>query len=252
MLNLEIWQYALLFFLIFLAGFVDSIAGGGGLISLPAYYALGLPPIYALGNNKFSSTFGGAIAFYEYQKNGNVIWRLALTGAAFSIIGSAVGSQIALRFSDVYLKYLLVFVIPVLAIVTLKKKNLKATRNISTSHKIILTAVIGLVVGCYDGFFGPGTGMFLTIAFTTIVGLDTLDACGNTKLMNFSSNIAAFTTFVINGNIYYSIGIPCMLCSIIGNMIGAKLAIKGGDRIVRPVLIAVLVLLLGNILISCF
>ena len=94
--------------------------------------------------------------------------------------------------------------------------------------------------------------MFLTIAFTTIVGLDTLDACGNTKLMNFSSNIAAFTTFVINGNIYYSIGIPCMLCSIIGNMIGAKLAIKGGDRIVRPVLIAVLVLLLGNILISCF
>ncbi|MCR5732833.1 MAG: TSUP family transporter [Sphaerochaetaceae bacterium] len=252
MLELEIWQYALLFFIVFLAGFIDSIAGGGGLISLPAYYSLGLPPVYALGNNKFSSTFGGAIAFYEYSKKGHVIWRLALVGAVFSIIGSAIGAQIALRFSDYYLKYLLICVIPVLAFITLKKKSANTTKKMKDIYALFLTGIIGLVVGCYDGFFGPGTGMFLTIAFTTIVGLDTLDACGNTKLMNFASNIAAFTTFVINGNVYYSIGIPCMICSIVGNKLGATLAIKGGDKVVRPLLVVVLVLLLGNILISLF
>lgn len=252
MVTLSYLQYFMLFSLVFLAGFIDSIAGGGGLISLPAYYAVGLPPIYVLGNNKFSSTFGGGFALYEYAKKGHIVWRLAALGAVCAIIGSAIGAQIALRFSDYYLKYLLICVIPVIAVITLKKKNLKSERSLSNTQMLVITAILGLVIGCYDGFFGPGTGMFLTLGFTILVGLDTLDACGNTKLMNFSSNVAALVTFMINGNVYYKIGIPCLIFSITGNKLGAKMAIKGGDKVVRPILVVVLILLLGNILMSLF
>ncbi len=252
MISLSPLQYAVLFFLVFLAGFIDSIAGGGGLISLPAYYAVGLPPIYVLGNNKFSSTFGGALALYEYGRKGHIVWRLALIGAACAMIGSAIGAQIALRFSDYYLKYLLVCVIPVIAVITLKKKSLKSEKRLSDTKTMVITALLGLFIGCYDGFFGPGTGMFLTLGFTLLVGLDTLDACGNTKLMNFSSNVAALVTFMVNGNVYYRIGIPCLIFSMTGNKLGAMMAIKGGDRVVRPLLVVVLFLLLGNILLSLF
>ena len=250
MISLTPLQYLILFFLVFLAGFIDSIAGGGGLISLPAYYAVGLPPIYVLGNNKFSSTIGGSFALYEYARKGHIIWKIALLGTAFAIIGSAIGAQIALRFSDYYLKYLLICVIPVLAVLTLRKKNLKSERSISDRAMLCITAALGLVVGCYDGFFGPGTGMFLTLGFTILIGLDTLDACGNTKLMNFSSNLAALVTFMINGNVNYRLGIPCLVFSVLGNKIGAKMAIRGGDKVVRPLLVVVLILLLGNIALS--
>ncbi len=252
MIDLALWQYALLFFLIFIAGFIDSIAGGGGLVSLASYYAMGLPPVYALGNNKFASTFGTLSATWEYMKNRSIFYPAALTAAGFSFAGSLLGANIALRFSDYYFRYLMLILVPVIAFLTLRKKELFIGSRKEGKSLLIIAAATGFAIGIYDGFFGPGTGTFLTLAFTALMGFDVLTACGNTKLVNLCSNIAALVTFILNGNIIYSIGIPCVVASILGNLTGAHVSIKGGGRIVKPILIVALILLMGNIIYSFF
>ncbi len=252
MIDLALWQYLLLFFLIYIAGFIDSIAGGGGLVSLASYYAMGLPPVYALGNNKFASTFGTLFATGEYIKNGSIYYPAALTAAAFSFAGSLLGANIALHFSDYYFRYLMLILVPVIAFLTLRNKDLYIGKRREGKLLLLLSAFTGFIIGIYDGFFGPGTGTFLTLAFTALMGFDVLTSCGNTKLVNLCSNIAALITFILNGNIIYRIGIPCVLASILGNLTGAHISIKGGGKIVKPILIVALILLMGNIIYSFF
>ncbi len=252
MIDLALWQYLLLFFLIYIAGFIDSIAGGGGLVSLASYYAMGLPPVYALGNNKFASTFGTLFATGEYIKNGSIYYPAALTAAAFSFAGSLLGANIALYFSDYYFRYLMLILVPVIAFLTLRNKDLYIGKRREGKLLLLLSAFTGFIIGIYDGFFGPGTGTFLTLAFTALMGFDVLTSCGNTKLVNLCSNIAALITFILNGNIIYRIGIPCVLASILGNLTGAHISIKGGGKIVKPILIVALILLMGNIIYSFF
>lgn len=252
MIELTFFQLAVLTVLIFLAGFVDSIAGGGGLISLGSYTLMGLPPVYALGNNKFGSTFGTAFAMASYIKGGCVIWKSALASAVSALVGSLIGAQLALRYSDYYFRYMMLLLVPVIGIMILRKKEIYRGPLREGLSALAIASLTGLAVGCYDGFFGPGTGMFLTLAFSAFLGYDTLSCCGNTKIVNFSSNIAALITFIINGTIIYSIGIPCAIASILGNTVGAKVAIKGGGRAVRPMILIVLLLLLVNIISSFF
>ncbi len=252
MIDLALWQYLLLFFLVYIAGFIDSIAGGGGLVSLASYYAMGLPPVYALGNNKFASTFGTLFATGEYIKNGSIYYPAALTAAAFSFAGSLLGANIALHFSDYYFRYLMLILVPVIAFLTLRNKDLYIGKRREGKLLLLLSAFTGFMIGIYDGFFGPGTGTFLTLAFTALMGFDVLTSCGNTKLVNLCSNIAALITFILNGNIIYRIGIPCVLASILGNLTGAHISIKGGGKIVKPILIVALILLMGNIIYSFF
>jgi Predicted permeases len=250
MIELSLGMYMLLFFLIFLAGFVDSIAGGGGLISLTSYYAVGLPPIYALGNNKFSSTFGTLFALGVYRNNHSVNFRVGLFTAVFAFFGSLIGSNLAIRYSDLYLRYILVFTLPVIAIITLKAPKKQKESLLSGAKLYVLCALLGFFVGMYDGFFGPGTGLFLTLAFTGIAGFSLLDSCGNTKVVNLSSNIAALVSFIINGNIIYKIAVPCLFASILGNICGSTTAVKGGGRIVKPMLVVVLALLFIKLIVD--
>lgn len=252
MIELSLIQLIVLVVLIFLAGVVDSIAGGGGLISLGSYTLMGLPPVYALGNNKFGSTFGTAFAMASYIKAGCVIWKSALSSAVSALIGSLIGAQLALRYSDYYFRYMMILLVPVIGIMIMRKKELYRGPLREGLPAISIAALTGLVVGCYDGFFGPGTGMFLTLAFSAFLGYDTLSCCGNTKIVNFSSNIAALVTFILNGTIIYSIGIPCAVASILGNTTGAQIAIRGGGKAVRPMVLVVLLLLLVNIVSSFF
>lgn len=114
----------------------------------------------------------------------------------------------------------------------------------------IICALVGFIIGTYDGFYGPGTGMLITFSFTVIAGFSILDTCGNTKLINFASNIAALVTFIINGNVIYKIGIPCATASIFGNIVGSSLAVKGGGKIVRPMMLLVLALLFIKVVVS--
>jgi hypothetical protein len=239
--------------LIFLAGFVDSIAGGGGLISLTSYIAFGIPSHVALGTNKFAACSGTTVATARYIKAGQVNLKICIFAAITALVGSSIGSRLVLLTSDVFLKYMLVIIVPIVAIITFFKKDFGEEGNLVESGKIyLICAVIAFIAGTYDGFFGPGTGMFLTFAFTAFLHMDIKKACGNTKVINLASNIAALTTFVMYGNINYAIAVPCAGAQILGSYLGSGLAIKNGAKIVRPIMMVVLALLLIKVVYDLF
>jgi uncharacterized membrane protein YfcA len=239
--------------LIFLAGFVDSIAGGGGLISLTSYIAFGIPSHVALGTNKFAACSGTTVATTRYIRAGQVNLKICIFGAISALIGSSIGSRLVLLTSDIFLKYMLVIIVPLVAIITVVKKDFGEEGTLVESAKIyFICALIAFIAGTYDGFFGPGTGMFLTFAFTAFLNMDIKKACGNTKVINLASNIAALTTFVMYGNINYAIAVPCAGAQILGSYIGSGLAIKKGSKVVRPIMLVVLALLLLKVVYDLF
>jgi uncharacterized membrane protein YfcA len=236
---------------VFLAGLVDSIAGGGGLLSVPAYMAAGLPPHYVLGNNKFSSSFGTLFATLRYHQHGMVDVRVALLSAFFALAGSFLGSSAVLLLSPDFLRYLLIVLVPLVAVFTLANRSLgkeNRSRQQPGKWKYLLAALASLLLGFYDGFFGPGMGMFLILFFTLAMKYDLVTANANTKVVNLASNIAAVVTFIVHGKIIFAIGVPAAIAGIAGNLLGAKLVIKRGGSVIRPVFIFTLLLLFGKVL----
>jgi len=236
---------------IFLAGLIDSIAGGGGLISLPAYIAAGLPPHFALGNNKFSSSIGTLFATLMYRKNRMIDMKVALSSGLFALVGSFLGAKTVLILNPDFLKYILVILIPIIAVYTLINKKFgekNESHEIPLKIRIFLSVIAGFVIGFYDGFFGPGTGSFLILFNTLVLRYDLPTANGNTKVVNLASNIAAVVTFLINGKVLLIIGIPAACAGVLGNVLGAKIAITKGAKIIRVVFIFALDLLMIKIL----
>ncbi|MCX6555121.1 MAG: TSUP family transporter [Candidatus Aminicenantes bacterium] len=236
--------------IVFLAGVVDSIAGGGGLLSVPAYMAAGLPPHSVLGTNKFSSSFGTFFATLRYHQHGLIDSRVALLSAFFALGGSFLGARTVLLIHPDFLRYLLIVLIPVIAAFTLFNRSLGQhdhSQLQARGRKYSLAAVAATLIGFYDGFFGPGTGTFLILFYTLVLKYDFVTANANTKVVNLASNIAAVTTFIVNSKVIYSIGIPAAVAGIAGNLLGAKLVIKRGSNIIRPIFILVLILLLVKI-----
>lgn len=232
--------------LVFLGGLVDSIAGGGGLISLPAYLMAGLPPHFAIGTNKLSSAFGTAVATARYCKNKFVDWGVAIPSVILALIGSTIGANIALLVDEKIMKYILVIILPLVAIYVLWGKTLKVTSEENTipRKKVYLIACLAsFIVGAYDGFYGPGTGSFLILIYTSLAKMDIKKASGNTKLVNLASNIAALVTFLINGKIVFLLGLTAAVFGIAGNYIGSGLVIKNGHKVIRPIILIVLALL---------
>jgi uncharacterized protein len=236
--------------LIFFAGFVDSIAGGGGIISVPAYIVAGLPPTMALGTNKFSSTFGSITAALKFIKNKKYDIKSASIAATFAIIGASIGSSLAVKYASELLSYLLIIILPILTIFMIFSKNVGdgiSSEQITNKRIIVLSTVIGLSLGMYDGFFGPGTGTFLILAFNMLIGFDLLTSSGNAKIVNLSSNIGSIIVFAIHRDIIFSLAIPAALASIMGSYIGSSLAIKNGSKLIRPIFVFVILLLLSKI-----
>ena len=243
--------YLLICPLLFLAGLIDSVAGGGGLISLPGYLLAGLPPHVATATNKCSSTFGTMLATARYLRHGHLHRQSALLSVVCALLGSWLGARLNLWLPETVLYWVLLGALPVIAIVLLLKKelgNTDRTDRCSPRSLLLRVALIALAIGCYDGFFGPGTGTFLMIALTGLCGFDLLTASGNTKLINLSSNLAAFATFAFSGNILWALGIPAALCNIAGNYVGSGLALTRGAKVIRPMFFVVLVLLFGTVL----
>jgi len=256
---LAYWQQLLtICSLVFFAGFVDSIAGGGGIISLPAYLIAGLPPTAALGTNKFSSTIGLSVASWRFLKRGKAHLRAAVTAAVTALIGSAAGAELIMlldRFDERYFSYILIASLPLLAVFILFNKRIgndAPNRDLRGARMYVLSALAGLVIGAYDGFFGPGAGTFLIIVFNAVVGLDVLTASGTAKIVNFASNISALITFAISGSVIVALAAPAAVFSIAGNILGTRLAFKNGARIIRPAFIAVLTMLLVKIVYDTF
>ena len=235
-------QYLIVCPLVFLAGFVDSIAGGGGLISLPAYLAAGVPPHLALGTNKMGSTMGTVISTARFAKSGYIKWKLSF--------GSIIGSNLSLLASEKFLKGMMLFALPVVAFYVLKNKDMgdnKNTGSLTEKQMMLISMAAALVIGTYDGFYGPGTGTFLLLVLTGAAKMDLRTASGTTKVINLSSNIAALVTFLINGKVLLPLGITAGVFCIAGHYIGSGMVVKSGQKVVRPVVLAVLLCLFVKI-----
>lgn len=231
--------------LVFLASFVDSIAGGGGLISLPAYLLAGVPMHSAVATNKLSSATGTVISTWRLCKNKYVDWILVLPCIVMAVIGSGIGANISLHVSERVLKIILIPVVLVVAFYVMKKKDLDkhSTVTISRKAQMIWCAASALVVGLYDGFYGPGTGTFLLLLFTGLGKMDLRTASGNMKVTNLSSNVSALAVFLINGRAILPLGLAASVFSIAGHYMGSGMVMKNGNKIVRPIILIVITLL---------
>ena len=239
--------------LVFLAGFVDSIAGGGGLISLPAYLFAGVPVHIALGTNKLSSTMGAVTASYRYYKNGFVDLFLCVPSIIAALAGSALGTTLTLLVNERYLQWLLIAVLPVTAFFVLRKRELSASDTAFSRPKTaIIAALVSFALGAYDGFFGPGTGTFLILLYCGLARIDPRTATGNAKLVNLASNLSAAVLFLLNGKILLPLALAAGAFSIAGSYLGSGLAIKKGEGIIRLFILAVLGLLLIRVVQNIF
>ena len=246
------WQMlAIVCPLIFLASFVDSVAGGGGLISLPAYYMAGLSPYLAAGTNKFSACIGTIAAAGGYIQKKHVLWQAALPAALFALPGSWFGATLQQHIPENTVRIMMLCLIPVVAVVVLtSRKRPEGKRLLPDSlpawTNVAVSCAIGLAIGFYDGLVGPGTGTFLIILFTLFLGMPAVDASGTAKLVNLASNIAALITYLMSGNVLLGLALPAACCSILGGTIGARVTVSRGTGFIRKMLIVVLALLLAK------
>ena len=249
-MHLTAQTYLIVCPLIFFAGFVDAIAGGGGLISTPAYLFAGLPIHYAYGTNKMTSSFGSLIAALQFAKNGSIRLRPALISAAAAIIGAGAGSRLVMILPADRVQLMLMICLPIVAILVLFRKQYGTDQDDipSKNKEYPLCAVIGAVIGVYDGLIGPGTGTFLLLSFTSFLGYSMITATANAKVVNLASNTGALVTYIIGGKVLFTLGIPCILCSAAGNYLGSKMAIKRGSKFIRPVMMFVMILLFIKVL----
>lgn len=244
-------QYLIVCPLVFLAGLVDSIGGGGGLISLPAYLIAGVPPHTALATNKMGSSMGTMASTVRFIKSGYVDFKIAAPAAVASVLGAFFGARLSLQVSEDLIRHMMLVVLPVVAIYVMKNKNLgdnEKTGTVTGGKRLAITLLVALALGVYDGFYGPGTGTFLLLLLTGAAKLDMKSASGVTKVLNLSSNISALITFIVSGSVNYSLGIIAGLFCIAGHYIGSGVVMTRGRHVVRPIILVVLGILFAKVI----
>jgi uncharacterized protein len=222
----------------FVAGLVDAIAGGGGLLTVPALLIAGLDPVSALATNKLQSSFGSGSAVLAFARRRLIDWRGSLPFVAATFAGACLGVE-AVRFAPLSL---LSAALPVLLVVLALYFGLSPTLSDTDARARVSRRSFGLVaaaIGFYDGLFGPGTGSFFMLAFVLLMGHSVVKAAAHTKLLNFTSNIAALSLFALTGHIVWTVGLAMGLGQLAGAQLGSHLAIRHGARLVRPVLVVV-------------
>ncbi len=220
-----------------LAGTVDAIAGGGGLITLPALLAAGLPPHLALGTNKGQSVWGSGAALVAFWRAGKVdrghAWWTFLLGLG----GSLGGAQLVLWISPQALRPLVIGMLIGAAVLLIVRKP---HRELDAEHgRPWIVAILAAAIGCYDGFFGPGTGTFLIVGFVALCGMSMVRATANAKVVNFASNLAALGAFASAGSVAWRIALPMAAGQLVGGVIGARMAMKGGAKLIRVMVLLV-------------
>ena len=226
-----------------LAGFVDAIVGGGGLILLPALFTVfpAAPPATLFGTNKAASVWGTAAAAAQYAKRVDMRWSTLLPAAAAGFAGSLGGAWLVTMVSSAYLRKVLPFVLLAVLIYTLAKKDLGHTHapRFSGHTETVVACCIGLVLGFYDGFFGPGTGSFFVFLFVRWLGYDFLNASASAKLLNTATNLAALGLFAYKGHVWWHFALAMAVANVVGSLLGTRLALKHGSGFVRVVFIVV-------------
>ena len=239
--------------LVFLGGFVDSVAGGGGLITLPAYMMAGVPVHFAAGTNKVVNGCGSATASVKFFRSGKILLHAALCAALGALAGGYIGAEIAKLLSEGLLKGLMLVALPVVALFLVLKKDFgqdAGERRYGRRREMLVSLAIGLVIGCYDGMIGPGTGTFMIMAFTALLHMDMVTASGCSKVGNLASNIAAAVSFIIGGKVMWALVVPAAACSMLGNYCGARYAIRGGGKKIKGMIFVVLGMLFVKMLVE--
>lgn len=244
--GIALWVVLLICLGVFVASVMDGIAGGGGIISLPTYIMAfhGLPMYYMLGTNKLSSCLGTFFSTARFIKGGFVKWTLAAPAVVFALLGSMGGTWLQHHTPDVVLKYMLLIVLPVVAFFVLRGREWpNEPEPIDPQKQKLIVWVAALILGMYDGYYGPGTGTFLMIVSIRLAKLDTRHAAGSVKVINLASNLGSLLTALMAGYVFLGVGLIAALASMVGHYVGAGLAIKNGSRVVRPAVVLVLILL---------
>lgn len=230
---------AILFITGLSAGFVDSIAGGGGLITLPVLLSVGLPPQLALGTNKLQGSFGTLSSAYNFISKGQVSLKQSIPGIIFTFLGAALGSFTVQLLDPGFIKHLVPILLFIVLAYTIFTPELGYENREPKINRKYFFIIFGLGLGFYDGFFGPGTGSFWTAGLCIFLGLNMTKAAGETRIMNFTSNIVALGLFAMGGNISWSVGFCMAGGQVIGARLGSDMAIKKGAGFIRPVFMSI-------------
>jgi uncharacterized membrane protein YfcA len=234
------------------AGFVDSIAGGGGLIALPAILSAGVPPHLALGTNKLQGSFGTLAASVHFIRKGAVNLKDILPGIGFTFTGAVAGSWAIQRIHAGFLKPLIPFMLLLVFVYTLRAKDLGRSPIPPKMGRPLFFMIFGLGLGFYDGFFGPGTGSFWTGALLVFLGMDMTSSTGTTRIMNFTSNGVALCVFIIGGNVLWQVGLTMAAGQVIGARIGSGMAIRRGAAFIRPIFLTMVFLTILRLIYTGF
>lgn len=233
------------------AGFFDAIVGGGGLIQIPALLLLfpQFAPATVLGTNKLISISGTTVAAWQYARGGHVQWRTLRLPVLAAFIGSAVGARLAAHLSASVMRPLVVALLVAVWVYTWRRRELGLVQhNPSTHyHPELVTAAIALVVGAYDGFFGPGTGSFMMFGMTTLLGMEFLQATAHTKVLNWTTNLAALMTFGWQGHVQWLFAIPFVVANVLGGWLGSRLAMRRGSPFIRKFFLIVVAAILARL-----
>jgi uncharacterized protein len=250
--HLTVFQVLLLVAGGFFAGFVDSIAGGGGIITLPLFLSAGIPPHMALGTNKLQASFGSLTASLRYRHSGLISFRTLKTGIFFTFLGAALGTAAIQRIPADFLNMVLPVLLLGVFLYTLLSPRMGELDVEARMPVFSFYIIFGLAIGFYDGFFGPGTGSFWTIALATLLGMNLKRATATTKVMNFTSNIVSLSVFILGGNVIFLLGILMGLGQLSGAWLGTHLVVKNGTRFVRTIFLIVVAATIANLLVRRF
>lgn len=251
-MQLTFTTYLIVLPLVFLAALVDSIGGGGGLISLPAYTLAGLSYDLASGCNKFSAGCATLTATYRFIRSGKIMWLPALCAMAGSLPASFLGTRVSMLLGNRFMNIFMICATPVVAAAILIRRKETAREVRVTGWRLFFCFLGGALMGFYDGFFGPGTGTFLIVMFTWVTGMDMVAASATSKPVNLASNIASVVTRLIASQVIFALAIPATCLSITGAWIGSKLALTKGAKFIRYVMLGVMALLMVKLIVDLF
>ncbi|QPH90777.1 TSUP family transporter [Campylobacter concisus] len=251
-MEFDLLSYVVFFVAAFLGGFIDAIAGGGGLITLLAIMAMGVPPHLALGTNKLQGVFGSFTATLNFTKKGLIDYKECFVGIVFTFIGALVGATLILFLNANFLKIIIPFLLIAIFIYTLFTPKIGESDRAAKMNERLFYVIFGLILGFYDGFFGPGAGSFWMFAMVALIGLNLKKAVAHTKALNFTSNIVALGVFIAGGQILWLVGFLMAVGQILGAYFGSNLVIKKEVKFIRTMFLIVVAATICKLLFDYF
>ncbi|MFV0321877.1 MAG: TSUP family transporter [Alphaproteobacteria bacterium] len=250
--DISLYTYIFLWFVGIFAGFVDSIAGGGGLLTVPALTSAGVPPQFVLGTNKLQGSFGSFSSSLKFLSSKEVSLRSIALAFACSFVGSCIGSLSVQQINADFLEPLILVMLILVALFFIFSPKMNETESKARLTPFVFALIFGTSIGFYDGFFGPGTGSFFVIALMTMRGMGLKSATMRAKILNFASNIGALLFFIIGGAVIWQIGLLMATGQFIGARLGAGMVMSKGTKLIRPMVIIVAILMSIKSLLSYF